>query len=332
MTSPSASASKPRRSCRLSLALLAGVALELVTGVAAAEPLPVDLSWQAPADCPQRDAVLARAQRILGSAQLKTTFLRANGDIQEVENGYELRLSIDDGTGGERRVWARQCDELGGTAALALVLLLTSNPEVEREPAEPPKSPPVVVEPPKPPPKPPEQNPDSAPLRFFVTAPQLGLEIGPLPKAGYGLGLGLGLEGRYWSVRALGEWGFKQRVASEFPDYGAEVQRATAGLWSCLVVSGRAWTLLPCAQASFVYLKAKGYGPFVRATSETNASAAVGVGLIGRAHLSASVALMVGAGVQIELSRPQILLGGVGPVDKLESRSATLMFGPEWFF
>src|SRR6185503_15043655 len=135
---------------------------------------------------------------------------------------------------------------------------LTSNPDVDGGPTElaSSKKTPPVVEPPQPPPKPERKLPEPTPLRFFLTAPQFALGVGPLPKPSYGIGLGLGLEGHHWSLRALGEWGFKQRVASEFPAYGAEVQRAKAGLWTCLAFSGPAWSLLPCVQASFVYLRA----------------------------------------------------------------------------
>jgi hypothetical protein len=40
----------------------------------------------------------------------------------------------------------------------------------------------------------------------------------------------------------------------------------------------------------------------------------------------------LGAGLQIELSRPIIELGGVGTVRQLAPVSAVVLLGPEWIF
>jgi hypothetical protein len=323
------------------LAIMAS-SIWLCPRVAAAQELPVELSWRAPAACPQRDAVLDRVSRMLGQSRPKTKSVRAQGDIQELDNGFELHLAIDDGGyGGERRVWAKQCDELGGAAAVTLVLLLTATPgstptDLGFEPPNPDPPKPPNPDPPNPaPPKPPlkiETGGEARRVRFFLTAPQFALAVGPLPKPAFGIGFGLGVEGAFWSLRVMGQWGLKQRVPSKLPAYGATVQRATAGLWGCLAIGDRVWTLLPCAHLSVIHLQATGYGPLLRSISQTDTSAAAGLGLLGRVHLSRSVALMVGAGGQIELNRPQILLAGIGPVRKLAPLSATIVFGPEWFF
>lgn len=282
--------------------------------------------------CPQREAVLGRVRSMLGAARSKTTALRATANIRELDNGFELHLSIgESGSGGERHVWAKQCEELGGAAAVALVLLLTATPEADTPPPPPPPIEPPKVEPPRPPARAP--LPDRAnTTRFFATAPQLALAVGLLPRPAFGLGLGVGVEGALWSLRVVGQWGLKQAVPSDLPGYGADVQRATAGFWGCLAFADRVFSLLPCVQVSIAHVRAQGYGPSLRPLTQTDTSAAAGFGLLGRVHLASAVALTVGAGGQVELNRPQILLAGVGPVAKLAPFSATILFGPEWFF
>jgi hypothetical protein len=329
------------------LALLFSVLPRSAAAQALPSELPIELTWRAPVECPQRDAVLARARALLGTKAPTASFVRAEGEIQATGDGFELELAIDEGRAGERKVWARQCDELGSAAAIALVLLLTSNASEgqrsgdgsqSQDPAQAPAAtPPPAQQAKQPPPaqvdesRPPS---DSGPRTWHLlaAAPQLAIGFGPLPKPTIGLGVGVGVEGNGWSLRLLGQWYAPQAVEAPVPDYGANVKRATAGLWGCWDLRHGAWGLSPCAQFAVVHLRATGYGPFLRPATQAETSAAVGVGAIGRVQVLPWLALMVGVGAQIELSRPIILLRTVGTVRQLAPMSGILQLGPEWIF
>lgn len=323
--------------------------LALLPKSAAAQPLPIQLGWRAPPECPQQEAVLSRALALLGTKAPKLGYVHAEGTIEKRGDGFELTLLIDEGgKGGERRVWARQCEELSGAAAIALVLLLTGDVATdawssnEVAPGGNDQHPPD--KPPPPPPKPPESpeplgndgsdQPSSTrrSWRLLAAAPQLAVGIGPLPKPSLGVGVALGFQGRAWSLRLLGQWFSTQAVAAPVQPYGADVKRAAASLWGCWDLHDGAWSLSPCLEASATHLRATGYGPFLRPATQSETSFGVGVGAIGRLQAADWLALIVGLGAQVELARPVILLGSLGTVRQLAPVSAIVQVGPEWIF
>jgi hypothetical protein len=318
-----------------------GFLLALLPRSVAAQSLPIELSWRAPPECPQQEVVLARAKSLLGAKALKVGSVHADGTIEKRDDGFELTLLIDEGgKGGERKVWARQCDELSGAAAIALVLLLTSGDRAadgtvpsggDGQPGKP-------ALPPKLPPPPPEQG-DGSNLasasrswHLLLALPQAAIGIGPLPKPVVGLGVGFGFQGRAWSVRLLGQWFSTQAVAAPVEPYGADVKRAAAGLWGCWDFHRADWSFSPCLQASAAHLRASGYGPFLLSQTQRNTSFAVGGGAIGRLQPLSWLAFMVGVGAQMELTRPLIVLGTIGNVRQLAPVSAIVQVGPEWIF
>lgn len=344
-------------------------ALTLMPRSAAAQTLPIDLTWQAPPECPTREAVLSRARSLLGTKATKVDKVRADGTIRKRDERYELTLLINEsGQIGERRVWARQCDELSGAAAISLVLLLTSGhnhagssgarpsgdgarpsgdgagpsgdgagPSGDAgSPTTPPAGPQTDPKPPATTPPPPSDSPHANDSdrgwRLLASAPLLAVGIGPLPKPSIGLGAGIGVQGRAWSVRLVGQWYASQAVAAPVEPYGADVKRLAAGLWGCWDLQRSGWSFSPCLRGSITHLSATGHGPFLLPATQTETWFGVGVGAIGRLQVLDSLALTVSAGVQVELSRPVILLKTLGMVRQLAPLSAIVQLGPEWIF
>jgi hypothetical protein len=83
------------------------------------------LTWDAPDDCPQREAVLASVREIAGEEVVRRTSLHARGRIQQVNGAFRLELEVM-GEGGAqlRTIDARSCDDLRGAAAVVLGLNL----------------------------------------------------------------------------------------------------------------------------------------------------------------------------------------------------------------
>lgn len=351
----SAFASLPELVARRWLARsLAAYAL-LSPGVAQAEGALVELTWRAPMGCPTRDSVLSRLRELLGASAPNAPLVRADGEIEKRGDGFELRLVTEqDGRRGERLVRSAQCEDLRGVTAVALTLLLTSESRFDApstqeqtgsttDPAPPAESKapsssdaasePKAAEEPREPPAAPRA------WRVLLPAPQLAVQLGPLPKASVGASFGVGIEGAWWSLRALGQWSPSQRVPAAIEGYGAEARRAALALWLCSEHHLGPFSLAPCLQLSAARLKASGYGPFLRPSSQTETTWGVGLGGIARARLTSWLALMVGVSGQLELSRPrffidttQLLADSVGPERRLAPVSASLLLGPEWIF
>ncbi|HEX2873850.1 MAG TPA: hypothetical protein VHP33_21490 [Polyangiaceae bacterium] len=331
-------------------ASLLGFALALLPRSAAAQTPPIELTWQAPPDCPSKEAVLSRARSLLGTKATKVDKVRAEGTIRKRDERYELTLLINEnGQIGERRVWARQCEELSGAAAISLVLLLTSGHDNTASssdvtgtggyagtPSTPSTAPQSDPTPPATTPAPPSDAPRPSDghrsWHLLASAPLLAFGVGPLPKPSLGLGAGIGLQGRAWSVRLVGQWYTSQTLPAPVQPYGADVKRIAAGLWGCWDLQRSGWSFSPCLRGTLTHLSATGYGPYLLPATQTQTWFGVGVGAIGRLQAMENLALTVGAGVQVELSRPVILVKTLGTVQQLAPLSAIVQLGPEWIF
>lgn len=85
----------------------------------------VELTWEAPPNCPQRAAVQQRIRALAGPALRGAEPLRANGRIVFVNRRYRLTLSVrEKGQLRERTIQSTACADLAGAAAVALGLLL----------------------------------------------------------------------------------------------------------------------------------------------------------------------------------------------------------------
>lgn len=88
----------------------------------------VRLRWEAPATCPQREAVASRIATLAGRAAQNTRELDAEGTITRVGDQFRLELVVRDGEAvGRRSLESRSCQDLAGAAAVALALLLRSS-------------------------------------------------------------------------------------------------------------------------------------------------------------------------------------------------------------
>lgn len=84
----------------------------------------LELSWDAPANCPQESAVRERIHALRGNSTHPGS-VRAEGHVVRVQGRYRLTLRVREGeTVRERAIDADACEDLAGAAAVALGLLL----------------------------------------------------------------------------------------------------------------------------------------------------------------------------------------------------------------
>ena len=111
---------------------LSGLLVVGWTSAVAAQPAAsFALSWNGPSGCPTAENVRARVDALLGGASaISVADVRASGQVERVDNGFRLLLSMGVGSSPSSRVIeARTCDELAGAAAIAIALLARSTSE-----------------------------------------------------------------------------------------------------------------------------------------------------------------------------------------------------------
>lgn len=232
------------------------LALALVVaslGTSAEARAQLDLRWEAPAGCPDREEVLEKIRAMAGSALDGAEELSVEAKITRQARRSRLDLSVRDGQRVERRViTSDSCAALAGATAVTLALLLG----VEQKLADPPDESRSAADPnagqsserasasegdaraseasalaedaageandsPDDDASASAAAPSSAPRAasaerrwaFVVRAPFVAADLGPLPRPALGIGLGLGLRHGAWALSLSGHLSRSQTVA-----------------------------------------------------------------------------------------------------------------------
>jgi len=360
MTSRSAPACNRPRAWTLPAPLLLSLLVQLSPTLAQAQqPETVDLEWAAPEECPRLEEVQAGIRKLAGPRKSSAVPLRAEATITRTDEG-ELRLRLRLHAGEmveERLIEARSCSALAGATAVAVALLFRSGAlqseddqgalpptggtggqrEVNGEPSKVggqkppvPRSTPVAVTP----------EPDAkshSPRRWHALAQvPLGLfGLGPLRGApGFAGGVAVGASIDRWRFLARGALWLPAHEATpaDFQPYGAETRRTSVTLSACRAVFLSRLELAPCATLSLQHLVARGEGAHIAAHTAQTTWAALGLGAQARLQVAPWLSLFLGIEGEVETSRPQLILDGVGPVETLLPAAATISAGPEWIF
>jgi hypothetical protein len=268
-----------------------------------------------------------------------------------------LRLAIQSGDlAAERNIDGKSCKDLAGAAAVALALLLSSGePLSERDlagatstdnaPAHPdgePDAPPGIdtslashAKPPEPA-KPSEPSQDEAQRGTHVVllVPLAALGFGPTERTALGLGLAAGLSVDGWQVLAEGKLWASQRatIANLGDEYGVDLRRFTVSVRGCRSLWKARFELAPCGLMSVQHLSVRGSGRNLVPQSDAATWLAGGVGVRARLRIAPWLGFIAGIDGELEFSRPEIDLTGVGFVERLGPAAVTITVGSEWIF
>jgi len=322
------------------------VALSIAfVGAAMAFGLParadVNFLWDAPPSCPQRDEVLARIRSLAGSALEQTAGLSMQGTIAPARGRYWLTLLVGEGRETRRRVIASDsCADLAGAAAITVALLLgvdASAVETAPPAAPAPKpAPPMEKLPPSDESSATLETSDApAPLRSWrgvVRAPIGAADVGPLPRAGFGVGLGAGVRHASWRILALGRVARRQTVndSDAAGEFGVELERITVELLTCRGWRSLRFEIAPCLGVALEHLDARGFGDGVAAASERAAWPALSAGGAAHWYATESLGFFLGMTGYVELSRPRLVIEGLGQLAQLAPLALGATFGVEW--
>jgi len=305
--------------------------------------------------------VLARVQKIAGPSNTTGAPLSATATItQQSDHTFHLQLAIRSGDlAAERNIDGKSCKDLAGAAAVALALLLSSGePLNERDlagsssngqaadlpnsPGQEPPGPRTSAAAAAPPPESPEPSEPTRPTpdgseraeHGVLVAPLVALGFGPTRGTARGLGLGAGLFLGGWEVLAEGKLWASQRatVTHLKDDYDVDLHRFTVGVRACRRLSSARVELAPCMSMSVQHLSVRGSGPNLVPQTDSASWLAAGVGARARLKVVPWFGLIAGIDGELEFSRPEIALKGVGSVQRLAPAAATITFGSEWIF
>jgi hypothetical protein len=239
-----------------------------------------DLTWLAPAGCPDAPDVTREIDELVASSSANPprSAILANAMVAADEGGFTLILSIRDNEGlHQRKLEAPNCSELGHATALIVALaidpaLLATRPEPRgtnagTSVAAPSSAPPASVPPPPAVmPAPSFQVPPSVPRPYAESnAPlvwRLGLVefvgIHTLPGINLGTGLFGGLQLKSWRLEAMASE--LSGTKSKTPKRGAEFSLYRFATRGCWLMTGTQWALGPCAGVEVGLLRGEGHG------------------------------------------------------------------------
>ena len=306
---------------------------------------PLELKWSAPESCPGPKTVLDRVHQIAGSSKPAGGPLRAEATITELaDHRFHLLLAIQYGElAAERNIDGKSCKDLAGAAALALALLLSSGePLSAQDLAGPASADPAVPKnpqaPPSPPPEPPAapspEEPRERRRHTLLVAPLGALSIGPRQRTSRGLGLAAGQSFDSWWFLVGGElWASQRATITNLGDaYAVDLHRFTVNVRGCRSLWKARFQIAPCVLMSVQHLSARGSGPNLVPQTDTATWLSAGVGVEARVLLTPWLGLVAGIDGEVQFSRPEIALQGVGFVERFGPAAATITVGSEWIF
>jgi hypothetical protein len=339
---------RPGKVIKASGSLIGLLLLGWTSALAAQPAARFALSWDGPPGCPSAENVRARVDALLdgGASAGSVADVRASGEVERVDNGYRLLLTMAvDDMPSSRIIEARTCDELAGAAAIAIALLARSTTEGASGPStgdgslapaasEAPKAP--AAAPPNPEATNQEQPPAGASpsrLRFIIDAPIGVAGWGSLPSTGLGLGVGVGVRWRALRFTVGGELWHPQ--TDEVSGFGSRFTLQSGRAQACLVQTVRGFELGPCLGVAVQRLVGEGIAsPIFSGGSRTATWVSGSGGLLasvptpGFAHLR----FFSIASVLVSPSRPRFVIDQLGPVHQPALAAPRLDLGCEWIF
>jgi hypothetical protein len=269
---------------------------------------PIDIQWQAPAECPNAESVRRATERLLGKklADLEGKTLRAEGEVQRSEAG-NWRLHVVLAVGAhveEETLVAKKCRALADAMALKVALAVDPMAVVDAVQAPPEPSPNVPHA------APPERARPAmhAPARL---RPQVGLRLvgdvgtGPLPGVTPGAGLYGSLQFPSFRVElgAQAFWGGVARYATP-ESVGADLQVFMGAARGCVTPGSGRWLFPICGGLELGMMRGQGFG-VDRAGSSSGLWGGVAIGPAMQFRTSQRLSLWVEADATLTLLRPE---------------------------
>ncbi len=306
----------------------------------------IEATWDAPAACPDREALLERTRARLPEHARGPAAIR--GQVRTSASGYALTLElvVADGPPTRRELEAPLCDELVDAAALVVAVALDPvfaavDPAIERavEGSTPTRVDRVVVAPrgrietsPRPTSAPRTSAP--RPRRETMRAlgiglrPSVGAWFGALPRVAPTIGFDVVLPARRALRGELGVLAIPRQRTAVATDAGAQLWLATAIVRACFAPAVGRVRPMGCAGFAVGAIGGRGRGSAVMRPGDVvqawaSASAAAGLGIA----LGRRIELFARAEGHVHARRPGFHLDAIGTVHRVGATSVTALGG-----
>jgi len=307
---------------RAALGLLLPILVGSLASVrrARADALPVDLSWDAPAECPSQDEVMKELARIVRVREGRVvTPINAQAKIEHVAGGryrLHLRTQREDQT-GDTDLDAVTCAVLKRGVTLVLALALGDGVDLVDEkaqpPAEPPPKPPLAPVPPQPPVarRPPAEQRQQNAWRLSPWVAGVG-SSGLNGKPAFGAQIGLEMGRSYW--QALLQLSYLPPTASDrVQGIDSSFSAVVAAAGACARLPLHAWSVAACAVTEVGAIHGSAQGSF-RDSSNTAPWYALGPAVIATAPIYGRVQLHLAVSLSVAWQPPRFAIQGLGDV------------------
>jgi hypothetical protein len=294
---------------------------------------PMELTWNAPPNCPQLRDVEQQLRNIIGDDPSKDwqSHLRASANIDKTLKGYQLSLEIQTGNSkGQRVIESTDCRNLDKAAAVVLGLLMRQERRLGRDlsenelnggelqPTAPPNSaigPSTTNTTPKHKeiqPEPRHQdlsNSGKRPFQIMVLAPTATIDWTTLPSTNYGISAALGLVFERHRLFVTGEiWQSLTIKASENRQFDAEFQRYSSAIWGCRRWRLSSFEIDPCAAISLDTVSANASGNRLTSQDQRAYWMSAGGGMLGFGQFNETLSLFFASSLQIPTHRPKFIV------------------------
>jgi hypothetical protein len=292
---------------------------------------PIDITWEAPAECPGISAELAAIERLLGRPldAARDGKVSARGQVRRTEDGsWELRAVLEAGGHVETETMvAKRCQALGD--AMALKIALAIDPFAPMSPPRPAatesdvpaatSSPANVAS---------ERRAVHWGLRFAG-----GIGVGPLPGATPNVGLYGSLQLPRFRFELGGEahWSGVARYDA-LPTVGADTSAFIGGARACFAPYSSAWGATHlCAGLDGGVLHAQGFG-LETSTSATKPWGALFIGSAMQLRLTARLSVWLEADGLLTVLKPEFYVRNLSTLYSPPTASMRAATGFEVFF
>ena len=277
---------------------------------------PFDLTWSAPADCPDANAIKSDVLRLAGASAHNSRHLKARVSIRpDAETGWILALATElDGVTGARTLSGVSCRSLSDAATVMLALIL--NPDVAIA-----AGPPDGDEPPAPAAaNVPQASEPKAEKRWpsprWLMGAHAGLQAGALRELSPSFALSFGVELGRASLRLVPSFTPPQEYRlQDQPGAGGRLWLGTVAVLGCWAATNGWGVLAPCLGFDAARLQGRGLG-VARPRERTVYWSSAELALMASLPIGHTVSLELSGVGLFPFGRPSLYLDEIGTVNR----------------
>lgn len=225
--------------------------------------LPVELEWSAPKQCPSREGVLERVQRVAIVADSDRLRIDVSATITSRDSAFELVIVVrEDGVEDARTARSTKCEALADAAAIIIATALNSSRNATPPSAPSPPSLALTTAPMRETTKAPLREPPAAEFRHAAIGIGLAalFDFGTLPRPTSAVEANVALELERYRIGLAGALFRQEQTFDASLATGADFDLYAIGAYGCWTPRLGAIRVGPCGAIDLTQMRVEGYG------------------------------------------------------------------------